>query len=165
MGGFGEIVAGMGDIDGDGKGEIAIASPRTDDHARSLPGEVRVYSGATGAELRRWSGAQPGELYGRMVVSAGDVDRDGTEDLAVSAPWHATDAGRRVGRLELRSGKTGAVLAGFTGDEAECWFGWHVRRAPDPEKQGRPALLISSIGHPVDGKIGVGVVDLYVLRR
>jgi hypothetical protein len=28
-----------------------------------------------------------------------------------------------------------------------------------------PALLIGSLRHPVDGKVGVGVLDLYVLRR
>jgi len=26
-------------------------------------------------------------------------------------------------------------------------------------------LLIGSLRHPVDGKVGVGVLDLYVLRR
>ena len=70
----------------------------------------------------------------------------------------------RVGRVELRSGRSGAVLAELFGDEADGWFGWHIRRAPDPDGHGRPALLIGSLRHPVDGKVGVGVLDLYVLR-
>ena len=57
------------------------------------------------------------------------------------------------------------MLAELVGDEADCWFGWHIRRAPDPDGRGRPALLIGSLRHPVDGKAGVGVLDLYVLRR
>ena len=164
-GGFGGVVASTGDLDGDGKGDVAIAAPATEDQTRTLPGELWIRSSATGKQLRHWTGSQPGELYGRMVVAAGDLDGDHVEDLAVGAPWYRRDKADRVGRVELRSGKTGKVLAEFFGDEADCWFGWHIRRAPDPDGQGRPALLISSLRHPVDGKVGVGVLDLYVLRR
>src|SRR2546425_1155597 len=65
----------------------------------------------------------------------------------------------------LRSGRSGKVLYELFGDEADCWYGWHIRRAPDPDGLGRAALLISSLRHPVDGNVGVGVLDLYVLRR
>jgi hypothetical protein len=163
-GGFGGVVAALGDLDGDGKGEIAVAAPATEDQTHTLPGELRIYSGATGKELRHWSGKQPGEQYARMIVDAGDLDGDGVEDIAIGAPWNRRDGGDRVGRVELRSGKSGAVLAELFGDEADCWFGWHIRRAPDPDGRGRPTLLIGSLRHPVDGKAGVGVLDLYVLR-
>ncbi|MBI5504440.1 MAG: FG-GAP repeat protein [Deltaproteobacteria bacterium] len=168
LSGFGEVVAALGDLDGDGKGEIAVAAPRTDDATRALPGEVFIYSGATGKELGHWSGKQPGELFGRMVVAAGDLDADGIDDVAIGAPWHRrdkADKAEKAGRVELRSGRSGAVIAEFFGDQADCWFGWHIRRAPDPEQLGRPALLIGSLRHPVDGHAGVGVLDLYVLRR
>jgi hypothetical protein len=165
LSGFGEVVATVGDLDGDGKGEVVVASPRTNDQTRTLPGELRVYSGATGKELRHWSGSQPGELFGRMVVAAGDLDGDGVEDLAIGAPWHRREADARVGRVEFRSGRSGKVLTELVGDEADCWLGWHIRRAPDPDGRGRPGLLISSLRHPVGGKAGVGVLDLYVLRR
>ncbi len=164
-GGFGEVVASAGDLDGDGKGEIAVAAPATEDPTRTLPGEVWVYSGATGRELRHWAGSQSGELYGRMIVGAGDLDGDGVEDLAIAAPWYRRGAADKVGRVELRSGRSGNLLAELFGDGADCWFGWHITRAPDPDGRGRPALLIGSLRHPVDGKAGVGVIDLYVLRR
>ena len=164
-GGFGGVVAAVGDLDGDGKSEIAVAAPATGDQTRTLPGELFIYSGATGKELRHWSGRQPGELFGRMVVAAGDLDGDGVEDVAIGAPWHRRDAADLVGRVELRSGRSGAVLAELFGDGVDCWFGWHIRRAPDPDGRGRPALLISSLRHPVDGQLGVGVLDVDVLRR
>ena len=101
-----------------------------------------------------------------MVVAAGDLDGDGVDDArdrrAVASHREAAD---RVGRVELRSGRTGTVLDELFGDEADCWFGWHIRRAPDPDGRGRPALLIASLRHPVDGQMAVGVLDLYVLRR
>ena len=100
-----------------------------------------------------------------MVVAAGDLDGDGIDDVAIGAPWHRRGADDKVGRVELRSGKTGDVLSELVGDEALDWFGWHIRRAPDPDGRGRPALLIGSLRHPVDGAAGVGVLDLYVLRR
>jgi len=164
LGGFGEVVAGLGDLDGDGKGEIVVAAPRTNDVSRTLPGEVRIYSGATGAELRRMSGSQPGELFGRMVANVGDVDGDGMDDLAIGAPWYRRGNDAKVGRFELRSGRTGAVLAELFGDGLDCWFGWHIRRAPDPEGLGRPALLVASLRHPVGGQLGVGVLDLLVRK-
>jgi hypothetical protein len=164
-GGFGGVVAAIADLDGDGKGEVAVAVPGTEDQTRTLPGALLIYSGGTGKEIRRWAGSQPGELFGRMAVGAGDLDGDGVEDVAIGAPWHRRDAADRVGRVELRSGRSGAVLGELVGDGADCWFGWHIRRAPDPDGHGRPALLISSLRHPVDGQVGVGVLDLYVLRR
>jgi len=163
-GGFGGVVAAVADLDGDGKGEIAVASPGTEDQTRTLPGEVYVYSGATGKELRHWSGSQPGELFGRMVFAAGDLDGDGVGDLAIGAPWHRRGSADRVGRVEFRSGRSGKVLSELFGDEADCWFGWHIRPAPDPDGRGRPTLLIGSLRHSVDGHPGVGVLDLYVLR-
>jgi hypothetical protein len=99
-----------------------------------------------------------------MVIGVGDVDGDGVDDIAIGAPWHRRGTADRVGRVELRSARSGAVLAELFGDEADCWFGWHIRRAPDPDGRGRPALLIGSLRHPVDGQIGVGVLDLYVLQ-
>ena len=164
-GGFGGVLAAVADLDDDGKRDLAVGVPFTEEgEARAHPGDVFVYSTGTGKELRHWSGRQPGEQFGRMIVSAGDLDGDGVDDVAVGAPWHRRDGGDKVGRVELRSAKTGDVLSELFGDEALDWFGWHIRRAPDPEGRGRPALLIGALRHPVDGQAGVGVIDWYVWR-
>jgi hypothetical protein len=104
---FGEVVAAVGDLDADGKGDIAVAGSRTNDHERAKPGDVRIYSSATGKELRHWTGTQPGELFGRMVAGAADLDGDGIEDVAIGAPWHRRGKADKTGRMELRSGRSG----------------------------------------------------------
>jgi hypothetical protein len=162
---LGDVVAAVADVDGDGRGEVAVSLPRTFDQARDRPGDVHIYSAASGSLLRRWSGSQAGELFGRMVVSTADLNGDGVDDIAVSAPWHRRQGRERAGRVELRCGKSGEVLAELYGEVAEAWFGWHIRRAPDPEGRGFPALLISSLRHTVAGKPQVGVMELYVFRR
>jgi hypothetical protein len=164
-GGFGNVVTGVADADGDGTADVAVSAPGTEDRTRTLPGELWVYSTRTGRELRHWTGRQPGEQYARMVASAGDVDGDGVDDVAIGAPWYRRADDDRAGRLELRSGRTGAVLTELFGDGANAWFGWHVRRAPDPEHRGRPALLVGSLRHPAGDQPSAGVIDLLVLRR
>jgi len=162
---FGEMLAGVGDLDGDGRGEIAISSAFSGDVARKRPGEVQIFSGVTGKVVRHWTGSQAGDYFGRMVTSAGDVDGDGTDDVAIGSPWFKVGDADKAGHAEVRSGKTGAVLGEWPGEVADGWFGWHIRRAPDPEGKGRPALLIGSLRHPVGGNAGVGVMDLYVMRK
>jgi hypothetical protein len=163
---FGEVVSGVGDLDGDGRGDVAIASHCAADVSRDLAGFVQVFSSSTGAEIRRWEGKQAGEIYGRMVTSAGDVDGDGVEDVAVGAPWFAVGAALRVGRVEIRSGRSGDVLAEWVGEGADAWFGWHIRRAPAPASAaGRPALLVGSLRASVNGNGGTGVVEFFLLKR
>ena len=53
-GGFGGVLAAAADLDGDGKGEIVVAAPATEDQKRTLPGELVIYSSASGGELQRW---------------------------------------------------------------------------------------------------------------
>lgn len=162
---YGEVVAALADVTGDGKAEVAVSAPRTADHSRSSPGEVFVYSGEGGELLRRWTGRQPGELYGRMVVSAGDVDGDGTADVAIGAPWYRAGDADKTGRLEIRSGRSGEVLADLVGGGADEWFGWHVRRATDPRGENRPALLVAALRRTVAGKQAAGAIDLVVLEK
>jgi hypothetical protein len=162
---FGEVVTGIGDLDEDRRGEIAIGSPRTSVARDDLAGDVQVFSSKTGKELRRWSGKQGGERYGRMVASAGDINGDGVDDVAIGAPHYRDGARDYVGRVEVRSGRSGDVLVEWIGEQAESWFGWHIRKAPDPGGLGRPALLIGSLRQSVDGVVGTGVVDWVVLKK
>jgi hypothetical protein len=104
---IGTAVAAAGDVDGDGRGDVAWTR-----RTASGPGVV-VTSGRDGGVLRSWTGA-PGSGFGRALAPAGDVDADGVTDLLVGAHTEAAN-GAFSGRARVFSGATGAVLHTFTG--------------------------------------------------
>ena len=83
---FGRALADLGDLDGDGKRELAIGGKRT-----------WVFSGAGGAVLQ--------ELEGGFPVGGGDFDGDGTPDLALKL------AGQSIALVY--SGETWNLLRAF----------------------------------------------------
>lgn len=140
---FGEMLAALDDVDGDGVPDLAVGAPG----ARA--GEVHVVSGATGARLRLLAGSDDGELYGRMLATIDDLDGDGAGDLAIGAPWWRG----RDGRVEIRSARTLALLAELRGGEGG-WLGWHIARAEGP------GIAVSQLH--LDGD--TGAIELHVFR-
>lgn len=146
---FGLMVAPIDDLDADGVGEIAVGAPADDDPTTPAHAEVQIFSGATGARLRRLSSADDGDFYGRALARVDDLDGDGVRDLAIGAPWwHGRD-----GRFEVRSARTFALLADVRGQEGG-WLGWHLARVDG-------GVLVSSLHVDHDR----GALDLYVALR
>ncbi len=84
-GGFGAVVAGVGDADGDGYGEVAVSSIRTTGTAGTV---VVDFGGARGFDLSRTTPlpdpAHHG-AYGSALAAAGDINGDGFDDIAIGA--------------------------------------------------------------------------------
>lgn len=76
-------IIGVGDVNGDGVGDIAVGAPDQDGQGR-----VFVFSGATGDPLGAVDNPTPQESakFGEALVLVGDVNGDGLADLAVGAP-------------------------------------------------------------------------------
>lgn len=97
------IVAGAGDVNGDGLADLLVGSPTALNEASvEEAGEVFLLLGATDpdgeatlSDVARalLYGGQGGELAGAALSTAGDVDGDGRDDLLIGAPG-ATGAGR-----------------------------------------------------------------------
>ncbi len=110
---YGAGVAGLGDVDGDGFGELAVASA-----ADSLPASfVDVWSGSAGGPTgpgKVFTSIDSGSL-GLAMASLGDVDGDGLADALIGQPRYGSDAGRvhavmgnaNVGSLVLETVATG----------------------------------------------------------
>lgn len=98
---FGEDrnVASVGDLDGDGAGEIAVATPWGTPFFSD--GFFEIYRGADGSFLRNHFGEGSTSL-GSEVTSLGDVDGDGVPDYA-ACNFERGDEGGYVAGLCSRS--------------------------------------------------------------
>jgi FG-GAP repeat protein len=87
--GLGDSVGGAGDVNGDGVPDLIVGASQADPGGLVYAGSAYLYSGATGALLRRFDGNAAGDRLGNSVAGAGDMDLDGLADLIVGASWAA----------------------------------------------------------------------------
>ncbi|TAH39432.1 MAG: hypothetical protein EYC70_01210 [Planctomycetota bacterium] len=85
QGHFGNDVASIPDLDGDGFEDVLIAAINETTFV-DREGAVHVMSGQTGAQLHWIPGTEVAAEFGRFVACAGDVDGDGTADILIGAP-------------------------------------------------------------------------------
>ena len=93
--------------------------------------------------MHTWTGDQPGEGYGWAVSALRDVDRDGAKDAIIGAPFHATAAGSNAGHVDVRSGRSGAVLHSYFGRPGEL-LGYAIADAGDVDGDGVHDVLIGA---------------------
>lgn len=178
---FGEGLAGLGDVDGDGIPDLAIGAWGEDDSSGPASGVVWTLllnaDGTVRAEQRitEGSGGFDGELdgndaFGRSLDGMGDVDGDGVPDLVVGANGDR-DGGSRHGAVwVLFLDASGAVrfdnkiseTAGYFGGELENadFFGWGVAAAGDLDGDGTGDLVV---GAPQDDEGGFDTGAVWVL--
>ena len=130
---FGAAV-GVGDITGDGFGDVFVGAP--EDDLGPLPvGSVRVYDSPTGIERHVWYGDAIFGRFGASLALIGDVDGDSLTDLAVGAP--------APGRVRVFSTGTQAEL--FRLEESQTsGFGASVARAGDFDGNGTRDLVVGA---------------------
>jgi hypothetical protein len=144
-------VAWLGDLDGDGWGELAIGEP-----GETTPGFVHIVRGPIVASAsldevgEEWTGVASGDGAGVDVAAAGDVTGDGLRDLVVGAYRVAGTFTSDAGAAYVLAGpSTGpGSLAGaacrITGDVTSLLLGTAVTGGADLDGDGVSDLLVGS---------------------
>jgi len=146
---LGSSLAALGDVDGDGRADVAIGAPNEASGGVKV-GAVRIVSGRNGALLRRITGSVRFARLGERerLVALGDLDGDGLRDLALLDRVNV--GGTEYGQLRLASSATGLDLLTVTFDVApyDDFVPVAVGAAGDLDGDGTPDVAVGAL--PLD---------------
>lgn len=158
---FGQSVAGLGDLDGDGVPDILVGAPYASAEDRIGLGAATVHSGADGTIIFKFNGLDSGDYLGWAVSGLGDIDGDGVPDIMVGAPFASPSGRAQAGSVFVHSGATGDLILQLDGTDARDHFGKSVAEIGDVDGDGTPDLLIGAPNASPDGRENAGSVFLY----
>ncbi|KAM6395068.1 integrin alpha-7 isoform 2-T2 [Rhynochetos jubatus] len=147
---FGHAVAVL-DLNSDGWMDLVVGAPHFFERQEEIGGAVYVYVNPAG----HWDAATPlrlngtrGSMFGVALSAAGDLNRDGFEDLAVGAPYdgagkvyiyHGSNLGIVAKPAQILDGEGVGVTA----------FGYSLSGGLDVDGNLYPDLLVGSLSDTV----------------
>ena len=156
-----------GDVNGDGYADVIIGAYGYD-NGEVDEGRVYVYLGSTSGlkASPNWTGEidQAGANFGYSVGAAGDIDRDGYDDVIVGAPLY--DFGyTNQGMVSVYRGSSSGIVAfpdwATPGvDQTEARFGISVNTAGDVNGDGYADVIVGADGYD-NGQTNEGRAYVY----
>lgn len=148
-------LAGLGDINADGRSDFVLGFPKADTAQGADAGRVLVISGLDRSVLFTFEGHGPHDNFGYAVAAAGDVNGDGTRDVLVGAPY---GSGPTYGYAQVFSGLDGSVLLSLHQNDGGAqpeFFGEFVAGDADIDGDGRADVVVCQTGNFSDGLVRV----------
>ncbi|KAM9785154.1 integrin alpha-3-like isoform X3 [Syngnathus typhle] len=145
---FGNAVAAA-DLDNDGWCDLLVGAPFYFRRQQEVGGAVYVYMNAGGRFHSMPTlvlKGPPASAFGMAVAHAGDLDRDGFQDIAVGAPFQGTGS-----VLIWRGSSTGLstqpsqVITGSSLSTRFSTFGFSLSAGLDVDGNKHPDLLVGSL--------------------
>ncbi len=142
LAGFGRSIAQIGDLDGDGRPGLAVGAPGG--------GYVELFDGPG---FLSWAvlttALRPAALFGHSLANLGDIDGNGTTELAIGAPGTLQGTGRVLVYSLDPLGPTNPVvqLDPFSASPGSG-FGSQVAGLPVDPLTGRGLLDLDHDGNP-----------------
>jgi hypothetical protein len=128
------------DVDGDGRGEVALVVARTRGAGEPASGLVRIYSGRTGNQLQ--AHGRDGWLPFRSMGTP-DLDGDGAGDVVVAwKPGWTEDREARPCQVTAVSGKDGKELWCVPGARGGGQLGSRMSGGRDLDGDGIPDVVL-----------------------
>ncbi|MEW6742302.1 MAG: integrin alpha [Planctomycetota bacterium] len=132
---FGDTVAVLDDLDGDGWRELLVGAPASDT-GNFNAGSVYLISARTGDVIWEQDGETRAESMPFGLENLGDIDADGVSDFIVSSRDATVSGMRRAGRVWVYSGRTLNLIYELAGDQAGIEFGSRVAVLGDTDRDG-----------------------------
>jgi hypothetical protein len=147
---FGMSVAGAGDVNGDGYGDVIVGAP-TYANGQVQEGRAYVFHGSASGlhSAPDWieERDQATENFGTSVATAGDVNGDGYSDVIVGAPLYDgshVDEGRAWVYLGSSSGVSASAVWFADLDQTGAGLGQSVATAGDVNGDGYSDVIVGA---------------------
>ncbi len=157
---YGNTVAIVGDLNGDGYADLAVGAPEYHD-----TGAVFLFFGPSAVYPDLvLMGDDNGSDFGAAVAGAGDVNNDGYDDLIVGAPYYTeTEIGQGAAYLFYGGAAMDALSdLKMVGPQNRAWFGFSVAGAGDVNNDGYDDLIVGAPGMDVSGKTNAGAAYIFL---
>ena len=161
---FGISVAGIGDVNGDGYGDVIVGAAEYDADQTNEGAAFIFHGSASGipsggpataaTRLESNQSTSPSPAFGNSVAGAGDVNGDGYADVIVGAYLYdagTTDEGAAFifhgSAAGIPNGHPSTAASLLESNTASVGFGWSVASAGDVNGDGRADVIVSAFSY------------------